>query len=127
MSKPIPDPHDASTATEASAHELPLPGIDLSSPPSGQPVWGTINAPVAMPSPDVKGSDTSRKYGVEYNIDVHARQTLMPEGLQRVLEIIDQAIAPRPVSPAGDNHVGPDESAASAPTAPSPEDEKGSP
>ncbi|MDV3441368.1 DUF2589 domain-containing protein [Pseudomonas otitidis] len=125
MSKPTPDPHDASTATEASAHELPLPGIDLSSPTSGQPVWGTISAPVAMPSPDVKGSDTSRKYGVEYNIDVHAHQTLMPEGLQRVLDILGQAIAPRPASPAGDNHVGSDEPAASTPTAP--ENEKGSP
>lgn len=125
MSKPTPDPHDASTAAEASAHELPLPGIDLSSPTSGQPVWGTISAPVAMPSPDVKGSDTSRKYGVEYNIDVHAHQTLTPEGLQRVLDILGQAIAPRPASPAGDNHVGPDEPAASTPTAP--ENEKGSP
>lgn len=125
MSKPTPDPHDASTAAEASAHELPLPGIDLSSPTSGQPVWGTISAPVAMPSSDVKGSDTSRKYGVEYNIDVHAHQTLTPEGLQRVLDILGQAIAPRPASPAGDNHVGPDEPAASTPTAP--ENEKGSP
>lgn len=125
MSKPIPDPHDASTAAEASAHELPLPGIDLSSPTSGQPVWGTISAPVAMPSPDVKGSDTSRKYGVEYNIDVHAHQTLTPEGLQRVLDILGQAVAPRPASPAGDNHVGPDEPAASTPIAP--ENEKGSP
>lgn len=127
MSKPIPDPHDASTAAKASAHELPLPGIDLSSPTSGQPVWGTISAPVAMPSPHVKGSDTSRKYGVEYNIDVHARQTLMPEGLQRVLDILGQAIAPRPVSPVGDNHAGPDEPAASTPTAPNAENEKGSP
>ncbi|WP_165676142.1 DUF2589 domain-containing protein [Metapseudomonas otitidis] len=125
MSKPTPDPHDASTAAEASAHELPLPGIDLSSPTSGQPVWGTINTPVAMPSPDVKGGDTSRKYSVEYNIDVHAHQTLMPEGLQRVLDILGQAIAPCPASPAGDNHVGPDEPAASTPTAP--ENEKGSP
>ncbi|MBO2926478.1 DUF2589 domain-containing protein [Pseudomonas otitidis] len=125
MSKPIPDPHDASTAAEASAHELPLPRVDLSSPTSGQPVWGTIKAPVAMPSPDVKGSDTSRKYGVEYNIDVHARQTLMPEGLQRVLDILDQAIAPHPAAPAGGNHAGPDEPAASSPTAP--ENEKGSP
>lgn len=127
MSKPIPNPPDASSATEASAHEPPFLGIDLSGPVSGEPVWGTISTPVAVPSPDVKDNDTSRKYSVEYSVDVRTHRTPTPEGLQRVLDILDQAIAPRPVSPVGDNHAGPDESAASAPTAPNPENEKGSP
>lgn len=99
----------------------------MPSPASGQPVWGTISAPVAMPSPDVKGSDTSRTYGVKYNLDVPAGPEQMPDGLRRVLDILSQAIAPRPVPPAGENHVGPNEPAASTPTAPTPENEKGSP
>ncbi|WP_165676926.1 hypothetical protein [Metapseudomonas otitidis] len=127
MSKPIPDPPDASSATEAAAHEPPLLGIDLPRPVSGQPAWGTISAPVAVPSPDVKGNDTSRTYSVEYSMDVRTHRTPTPEGLQRVLDILGQAIAPRAVSRAGDNHAGPDEAAASTAIAPNPENEKGSP
>jgi len=63
----------------------------------GWGLWGgsvSIKGSVATHKENTRSSDNSAKYHVE----VHAKDSGMPEGLSRVLDILQQSIAPKALS-----------------------------
>ena len=62
--------------------------------------WGPFSASVSIKGSVSSTQENTRKSdnSAKYHVEVHARDEGMPEGLSRVLDILQQAVAPKAIS-----------------------------
>ena len=67
----------------------------------GKAGWGPFSVKVSLSGSVSSHKENSRStdHSAKYHVEVHAEDKGMPEGLARVLDIVQSAVAPRKISP----------------------------
>lgn len=117
---PNPDPLHTPTADEAPAPEHLTQETDLPAPTAGQPGWGAISKTIGEPPRGARRDNARPQQHAKYSVEVHTQHESIPEGLQCVLEMLGEAIAPRPATPTDDSYAGPAATTPTTPTTPKP-------